>query len=222
MDECQPWEDVANILFRQLRSIPRELRDLIYEYALLEPDDIIVPNKQKPALFGVCQQVRHEATPIYYAINTFRAFIFDDGQTCLIPFQWIRALEDNEAKAVTKLAIEFGISDATKKQFEAHLARFKITVTPLANNNFADPAAMTRAVDTLEAGLQACFNVDVLNSINAEMRTVQRAGKFDLAKLSFEVEEGGKRYGQANRMFKTILDQCLGAVIAGKRVTISQ
>ena len=41
MDDPE-WEDTSDILFRQLKTIPRELRDLIYEFAVTESCNILV------------------------------------------------------------------------------------------------------------------------------------------------------------------------------------
>ena len=59
--------------------LPRELRDEIYKYVVFEPDTINfndmyseMPYPNQPGLLGVCHQIRTEALPLYYSLNSFR------------------------------------------------------------------------------------------------------------------------------------------------------
>ncbi|KAK3109731.1 hypothetical protein LTR53_016687 [Teratosphaeriaceae sp. CCFEE 6253] len=64
-----------------LFSIAPELRNLIYEYALVSEEFIDVDCFSKSrrcrltALLETCQAIRQEASPIFYELNTFRAII---------------------------------------------------------------------------------------------------------------------------------------------------
>ena len=64
-----------------LFSIAPELRNLIYEYALISEEAIDVDCFYKSshcrptALLETCQAIRQEASPIFYELNTFRAVI---------------------------------------------------------------------------------------------------------------------------------------------------
>ena len=62
-----------------LLSLPAELRNTIYRYALLEPDEIEVERQQhmQPALLRICRQVRSEASPMFYNENKFKAVSTD-------------------------------------------------------------------------------------------------------------------------------------------------
>ena len=57
-----------------LLELPPELRTIIYEYALLEPDLIRVSRSNlvvPPSLLATCRQVRSEAIKIYHSENKF-------------------------------------------------------------------------------------------------------------------------------------------------------
>lgn len=69
-------------VFRFL-DLPRELRDYIYE-ATLRVDELHIPSAcwhpgakfaEQPALIRVCCQIRQEALPLFYQLNTFVAHI---------------------------------------------------------------------------------------------------------------------------------------------------
>lgn len=63
-------------------EIAPELRNNIYSLVLASPHDILIPASGRlatPALLNVCQQVRQEATQLYYAENTFKVVVRDDA-----------------------------------------------------------------------------------------------------------------------------------------------
>ena len=75
-----------------------ELRNHIYSLVLSEPNEIIIPPFgacTKPALLRVCNQIRQEATQLYYAHNDFRAIITDEEIDGAL--QWL-AEEDPKMK----------------------------------------------------------------------------------------------------------------------------
>ena len=231
--EDPEWEDMSDMLFGQLRTIPREIRDLIYQFALTESGDILVtptsrheaqrvaagqsiPNK--PALLSVCHQVRHEATEVYYAVNTFRAIISDDD-TYKAPFVWISQLSDHESKSVGQLIVEFKLSDATRRGiFNAiHDYTEAMRVNAIRNAGIVDPVHQLQASQQLQLKLQDIVKVNILNSITAEMRLVYGAGRFDLSRISFEVTDTSHCF-QACKIWRNLLEQCLKATRDGKHL----
>ena len=59
-----------------LLKLPKELRNLIWKYALTEDDNILINQRcadkpVEPALARVCRQLRHETGNIYWEINCF-------------------------------------------------------------------------------------------------------------------------------------------------------
>lgn len=60
-------------------GIPGEIRNLIYEYCLVEEDDIVIDdnNHSEPGLLRSCRQVREEASEIFYEDNDFFIRIWD-------------------------------------------------------------------------------------------------------------------------------------------------
>ncbi|GIZ42649.1 hypothetical protein CKM354_000590800 [Cercospora kikuchii] len=65
-----------------LLSIAPELRNMIYEYALVEPGSVqIRAGAREPGLLAVCRQIRSEARGIWLSMNTFKFTISDcDGR----------------------------------------------------------------------------------------------------------------------------------------------
>lgn len=58
----------------QLLSLPAELRNRIYEYALIEENEIaITADLHVPALLQTSRQIRREARSLYFEKNTFTA-----------------------------------------------------------------------------------------------------------------------------------------------------
>ncbi|KAK3636523.1 hypothetical protein LTR56_014149 [Elasticomyces elasticus] len=74
----------------RLLDLPRELRDVIYRYATVEDEHLLLsgpcthqdwPKAVQPAITRVNRQLRHEILPMFYTENTFEAHItnFDFG-----------------------------------------------------------------------------------------------------------------------------------------------
>ncbi|KAK5709580.1 hypothetical protein LTR17_019664 [Elasticomyces elasticus] len=88
-----------------LLTIPRELRDQIWEKAVIENKPIQVcqsdeyarfrffPNRE-PALLHVSRQLREEALPIYYGCNIFSA------ESVFGVVEWLEHLSDDKLKAL--------------------------------------------------------------------------------------------------------------------------
>ena len=64
-----------------LFTIPSDLRNTCYEYALISSKRINIKlHTKQPALLRTCRQLREEATVLYYTCNAFRHVIHDyDG-----------------------------------------------------------------------------------------------------------------------------------------------
>ncbi len=64
----------------RLLDLPPEIKNMIYEMVVIE-DEIKVTEdtgwvalpQQEPAMLKVCQQIRDEATPVFYGANIFRS-----------------------------------------------------------------------------------------------------------------------------------------------------
>jgi len=69
-------------------ALAPELRNRVYEYALLEPDTVVVTTSlQQPALPRVNKQVRGEALDLYYGTIFFDVHIIDCDATLLAQFE---------------------------------------------------------------------------------------------------------------------------------------
>ncbi|KAK4542260.1 hypothetical protein LTR36_006913 [Oleoguttula mirabilis] len=188
MDIPEQSRATADKLFQQLKTIPREIRDYIYQLALSQPSDIILPTERKPALLGVCQQIREEAKPIYYAVNTFRATICDD-QSC----------------------------KGSKEKVDIQIGKFAVSVLGAMASNLAAVAPLEQMfMAAFTADLKSAVTITELRLMSDAMRTVQRAGRFDLAKLTFEARDDGDMYDSANLVIKELLEECLTAAKAGR------
>lgn len=66
----------------RLLLLPRELRDIIYQYTLVEDGDVLIaangPLPAEPGLLSTCTQVRMEASIIYYETNKFNFTVVND------------------------------------------------------------------------------------------------------------------------------------------------
>lgn len=112
-EEDAGGEDAGEVfeytIFRFL-SLPRELRDLIYEHTFMEPDPIVVHATEHPssALLHVCKQLRHEALPIYYLQNYSIVMITDYNIVPMVG--WLQRYHNIEPKPPWKP----GASSATR------------------------------------------------------------------------------------------------------------
>ncbi|KAK5113463.1 hypothetical protein LTR85_010891 [Meristemomyces frigidus] len=224
--------DMADVLFRQLKKVPRELRDLIYAFVLHQPTEIIIPAQPrqeletaikamtsqeakqtflmpKPSLLNVCRQIRDEATPIYYATNTFRAIISADHSWSL-PFCWIATLTNREKKIVSGLVIEFRMSDTTIQKFQDVMD----TLLTSGDAIIADPVA---ALGRFLAGVKTCINFDVLVAMTSEMERIDDAAAFDLAKIRFVAGQTGSHFDPASAEWKKMMEERLRLVKARHR-----
>lgn len=64
-------------MLSRLESLPAEIRDLIYRYALTSEHDLPHPNPNvATGLFLVCRSISEESRHVFYAFNTFH-FVLD-------------------------------------------------------------------------------------------------------------------------------------------------
>ncbi|KAK3641141.1 hypothetical protein LTR56_006863 [Elasticomyces elasticus] len=62
----------------RLLELSAELRNIIYEFVLLQKDDIVVtPTLRSPALLQVSRQIRQETLAMWYESNTFEIAVND-------------------------------------------------------------------------------------------------------------------------------------------------
>ena len=76
----------------QLLSLPPEIRNIIYRYALVQNGDIIIrpptlPAPDQPSLLQVNRQIRAEARGIYYHENRFVCTIWSFDAAAVIKWQ---------------------------------------------------------------------------------------------------------------------------------------
>lgn len=71
-----------------LLELPPELRNHIYEFVLVSPDEaLIMKNSSSPALLRTCRQIREEASSLYYGQNIF--LITNAESLCI---QWLASV----------------------------------------------------------------------------------------------------------------------------------
>ncbi|KAF2164770.1 hypothetical protein M409DRAFT_24675 [Zasmidium cellare ATCC 36951] len=93
-----------------LMTLPRELRDMIYEFALTQRVEIIVWERQTPtasgaALLCVCKQVYEEALPVYCQRSTF--FSHSHG----VVLCWVKRLRPQVCKWMRDIRFEHTVQD---------------------------------------------------------------------------------------------------------------
>ena len=70
-------------------SLPAEIREIIWEYTLIEPEAIRVTRTlQEPGLLSACLRTRHEAQGLWYSGNRWSINVHDCDATLLV--KWMR------------------------------------------------------------------------------------------------------------------------------------
>lgn len=71
-----------------LLNLPGELRNQIFDFAVVEPSAIRVTSKglDQPALLKTCRQIRREAGTIYYGSNEFDICLERYNGAAFVPF----------------------------------------------------------------------------------------------------------------------------------------
>ncbi|KAK3712091.1 hypothetical protein LTR37_009182 [Vermiconidia calcicola] len=94
----------------RLTTLPAELRNKIYRYALLSEDAIaIAAARSKSSLLETCKRIRHEASSIFYSENIFVWQATDGNCNGLI--SWLAAIGPESAASIPQLKIDFQLSD---------------------------------------------------------------------------------------------------------------
>lgn len=108
--------DQISMAALNLRSLPAEIRNTIWEYALYEPAG--VPIRTEPGLLRTCKAIRREAELMFYAVNTFRAQIEEEHSVC--PWfknhnvcKWLKNLGDQKRKLIRGLEVNCVLEQAT-------------------------------------------------------------------------------------------------------------
>ncbi|KAK4541936.1 hypothetical protein LTR36_007300 [Oleoguttula mirabilis] len=83
----------------KLMSLPAELRNAIYEYALTEDEITVDSNLKQPALLHTCRQIPTEALGLWYTSGHFVAQVHDCDATLLVAFsQHLVSIGQTDAK----------------------------------------------------------------------------------------------------------------------------
>jgi len=90
-------------------TLPGELRNLIWEYALYEPTG--VPINTHPGLLQTCKAIRSEAEQMFYAVNHFQAVIQEDNIRPQVG-KWLQNLGEAKRKLIRGLQVHCVIASA--------------------------------------------------------------------------------------------------------------
>ena len=103
--------------YSPLLELPAELRNNIYRYALVSDDPIyITPDglRTRKALLQTCEQIKNEATGIFYAENVFitkyavkSSWLRTANESREFPFRWLASIGPANAEAISKFVIEY-------------------------------------------------------------------------------------------------------------------
>ena len=96
-----------------LLSLPAELRTAIWRHALITKPMVPVPiidgsrPRKPPSILSACQQIRQEASPVYYGENTFHFAVpfFADGKSTLA--RWFQALSKEQRNWIKEVNMEY-------------------------------------------------------------------------------------------------------------------
>ncbi|USW51627.1 hypothetical protein Slin15195_G049460 [Septoria linicola] len=95
-----------------LERLPRELRDLIYEAALISAEVMVDASKNRgafvPGLLQTCKQIRAEATKLFYAKNHFR--VITPQHAMFTSMNWLKSLSTRNRKQLRTVTVRFVIS----------------------------------------------------------------------------------------------------------------
>ena len=210
-------------LFALLKKVPHELRDQIYAEVLKQPEGVLITTarfipRPKPALLSVCRQFRYEATPIYYAANTFHAIISED-ETSKAPFVWLASLTPDERTAIKTLLIEFRLSEPVIARLEGIVENFQAAATraiSMPGMHLNVLVAIRRMVDFCKEP----WGLARVRELADDMRRAKNEMGFDLTKLKFEAGAVGGRFHLMNSMWKDFLEACREAAVEGREVEI--
>ncbi|KAK5111956.1 hypothetical protein LTR85_011703 [Meristemomyces frigidus] len=99
-DEVPQMPALSFVPQSPLLALPAELRNRIYEFALLEQETVHVDdNLRRPALLDTCRQIRSEALRLWYTENAFLFTIHDCDGTVADKFLCsLRMLPINDSK----------------------------------------------------------------------------------------------------------------------------
>ncbi|KAK4565933.1 hypothetical protein LTR86_003782 [Recurvomyces mirabilis] len=167
----------ATTLFALMKTIPRELRDQIYTKCLRQTSDVLITDCEIPPLLLVCKQVRHEALPIFYSVNTFR-YIMIAAAAHEQPFIWLKSLSPVARAAIKILGIHLHTAVEAKLRLTAFLERRLYECFTDAPNITLD--SFTNLLDT---ELQEQKNV--ARMLHLSMQSLHRGGIFELSKLHY-------------------------------------
>ncbi|KAF2167340.1 hypothetical protein M409DRAFT_53947 [Zasmidium cellare ATCC 36951] len=92
-----------------LLGFPAEIRNRIYEYALIEHNNINVPptGMAQPGVLRACRSIRSEATKLYYANNKFNLAIQDYNGAAYVGFYKTIQLYDSSDTLASNIEMVF-------------------------------------------------------------------------------------------------------------------
>lgn len=73
-DDRSPTKGSSGVRPAKFLDLPREIRDIIYEYAVRSPHNLAVARRQ-PRITRVSRQVREETLAMFYEKNEFVVFL---------------------------------------------------------------------------------------------------------------------------------------------------
>lgn len=131
-----------------LLALPAELRNKIYEHALIDPQcvrrhfthlaDPMAKSCPGPALLQTCRQIRAEATELYYSNNTFIIKAWHAPQMECEPVleAWLRAIGPETRKFIKVVRVEHWVQKLphimTEGQWEDCLRMLRVRLIPIA------------------------------------------------------------------------------------------
>jgi len=97
-----------------LAKLSPEIRNLIYELALIEEADVEITVNREAGLSETCRQIRQEFLGLYYSLNTFRAMVFGRDY-CALDFikRWLTHLGSRSCRHIRKVYIDLALDEAS-------------------------------------------------------------------------------------------------------------
>lgn len=96
-----------------LSKLPPELRNIIYEHIVVNNDKIKVRDfyagkrtsvAKPPSILHACRQIRGEASPLYYGLNTFDMQSYEGNDKMLC--RWLAGLEAQDRSHLREIRLD--------------------------------------------------------------------------------------------------------------------
>ncbi|CAK4016673.1 Hypothetical predicted protein [Lecanosticta acicola] len=99
----------------RIGRLPPELRNLVYEYSLSEPDGVEI--WREPGLLRTCKAIRAEAELMFY-VNDFSVDVHEDRMSHAL-CKWLKSKSETRLKLIRSLSVHCHMPSMSEKEVPA-------------------------------------------------------------------------------------------------------